>query len=104
MGGPLHRLYIPPYQPAIDAQGNADCQNGQNGYMKGPLANGYERYGLKNGHSSQANLPESALHDALYSNPGSGGNWSVTVDNYPGLAGGTYVTRRLGIHNLSDVH
>ena len=29
-----------PYQPAIDAQGNADCQNGQVGFVRGPLAPG----------------------------------------------------------------
>jgi virulence factor Mce-like protein len=102
-GNPLHRLYVPPYQPAIDAQGNADCQNGQNGYMKGPLNPSYGRYGSRNGQVDQANLPESPLHDALFANPGSGGNWTVSVDNYPGLAGGTYVTRRLGIRNLRDV-
>ena len=28
-------LYAPPYSPAIDAQGNADCQVGQNGYPNG---------------------------------------------------------------------
>jgi hypothetical protein len=33
-------LYAPPYQPAIDAQGNADCQLGQNGYPNGRLNNG----------------------------------------------------------------
>ena len=43
-GQPLGRLYSPPYKPAIDAQGNADCQNGQLGWMKGPLATG-ARYG-----------------------------------------------------------
>ena len=33
----LAGVHTPPYQPAIDAQGNADCQIGQNGYLKGPL-------------------------------------------------------------------
>jgi virulence factor Mce-like protein len=32
------------YYPAIDAQGNADYQNGQTGYVEGPLATG-NRYG-----------------------------------------------------------
>jgi hypothetical protein len=71
--------------------------------MKGPLNPSYNRYGGKNGVPFQANLPEAPPHDSLFSNPGSGGNWSVTVDNYPGLAGGTYVTRKLGINNLRDV-
>src|SRR5215204_6021250 len=34
---PLLRMYAPPYPPAIDAQGNADCQLGQNGYPNGAL-------------------------------------------------------------------
>ena len=36
-GNPLFRLYAPAYSPAIDAQGNADCQLGQNGYPNGAL-------------------------------------------------------------------
>src|SRR4051794_804005 len=102
-GQPLYRFYNPKYEPAIDAQGNADCQNGQDGYMKGPLKQSYSRYGGKNGVPTQANLSEAPPHDDLYANPGSGGNWTVTVDNYPGLAGGTYVTRQLAIKNLRDV-
>jgi hypothetical protein len=103
-GQPLHRFIMQDAtQPAIDAQGNADCQVGQTGYMKGPLHDSEVRYGMKNGQIDQQNLPESAQHDSLYPNPGSGGNWTLTAGNYPGLAGGTYVTRRLGIKNLRDV-
>jgi hypothetical protein len=102
-GEPLHRWYNTPYQPAIDAQGNADCQNGQDGYIKGPLGPSYGRYGFKDGRLDPANLHEAPPHDSLYENPGSGGNWVVAVDNLPGLAGGTYVTRRLGIANLRDI-
>jgi hypothetical protein len=102
-GSALHRYYNPKYDPAIDAQGNADCQVGQDGYIKGPLTENYNRYGLKNGLPSQANLPEAPPHDDLFANPGSGGNWAVSVDNLPGLSGGTYVTRQLGINNLRDV-
>ncbi|MFN2617805.1 MAG: hypothetical protein ABR581_11905, partial [Thermoleophilaceae bacterium] len=86
-GTPLGRQHDWPYEPAIDAQGNADCQTGQRGYMKGPLRNGHERYG------------PGLLSDGTPS----GGNWSVTRPNQPGLAGGTYVTRKLGITNLRDV-
>jgi virulence factor Mce-like protein len=98
-GSPLDRLYNPKYEPAIDAQGNADCQGGQEGYVRGPLKPSYSRYGLKNGVPTQANLP-AAIGAA---SPGSGGNWAVTVDNLPGLSGATYVTRQLGIRNLRDV-
>ena len=56
-GNDLFRLYAPPYQPAIDAQGNADCQLGQNGYPNGPLNNGrYNRGDITDG-SDEHGLP-----------------------------------------------
>jgi virulence factor Mce-like protein len=39
-GQPLVRLSRQSYFPAIDAQGNADCQGGQGGYPEGPLVEG----------------------------------------------------------------
>ena len=39
-GKPLFRLYATAYNPAIDAQGNADCQLGQTGYPNGALGTG----------------------------------------------------------------
>jgi virulence factor Mce-like protein len=84
--GELHRVQAPLYTPAIDAQGNADCQRGQEGYPNGPLASG-ARYG-------KGNLPDGTA---------SGGNAPNTNDNYPILSGGTFATRRLGIKNLKDV-
>jgi hypothetical protein len=87
-GNALARAYLPQTShPAIDAQGNADCQVGQAGWVRGPLPNG-SRYGpgLVPGTSTPT-----------------GGNWPVLVDNLPGLRGGTYVTRKLGIQNLRDV-
>ena len=97
-GNDLFRLYAPPYQPAIDAQGNADCQLGQAGYPNGRLNNG--RYELGNLHdaSDDHGLP-------IPSEVGKGGNGAIVPDdnNLPGLAGGTYVTRKLGIKNLRDV-
>ena len=98
MGNPLFRLYAPPYQPAIDAQGNADCQLGQNGYPNGPLNNGrYNRGDIHDG-SDEHGLP---IPDSF----GKGGNGAIVPDdnNIPGLSGGTYVTRKLGIQNLKDV-
>jgi len=85
-GSPLQRNYAPGAHPAIDAQGNADCQVGQTGYVRGPLASGF-RYG------------PGVLSDGTPT----GGNWPVIDDDLPGLRGGTYVTRRLGIRNLEDV-
>jgi hypothetical protein len=60
--------------PAIDSQGRADCQAGQTGYPY-----------------------------RLVSNPRYPGGHLVVDANTPGLAGGTYTSRRLGIDNLKDV-
>jgi hypothetical protein len=98
LGNPLFRLYAPPYQPAIDAQGNADCQLGQDGYPNGALNNGrYNRGDIHDG-SDEHGLP---IPDSF----GKGGNGAIVPDdnNLPGLSGGTYVTRKLGIHSLKDV-
>jgi hypothetical protein len=72
-------------QPAIDAQGNADCQVGQNGYVRGPAGPNRYKPGL-----------------APNGDP-SGANATVSLSNYPILSGGTYVSRKLGLNNLKDV-
>ena len=93
-GNALGRVYSAPYNPAIDAQGNADCQIGQHGWMKGPFTRA-TRYG-------RAIVPGSV--DPQHPDGiDSGGSWAVTDNDFPGLRGGTYVTRRLGIKNLKDV-
>jgi hypothetical protein len=86
LGMPLHRLYAQPYPQAIDAQGNADCQAAQVGYVKGPLA-------------PNARYPRGQLSDGTPN----GGNWAVTDPHFPVVLGGTYVSRKLGINNLKDV-
>ena len=85
-GNELHRFYSPIGDPAIDAQGNADCQNGQEGYVDGPLATG-NRFGA----------------GALPDGTPSGGNAAVADPDYPILSGGTFKSRELGIDNLKDV-
>jgi virulence factor Mce-like protein len=84
------RLFGTPYPPAIDAQGNADCQLGQQGYPNGPLTGPGTRYGP--GLVPGASRPT-----------GTGGNGAVAVSDYPILTGGTYKSRELGIDNLKDV-
>jgi virulence factor Mce-like protein len=98
LGNPLFRLYAPPYQPAIDAQGNADCQLGQNGYPNGALSNGPYSKGNIQDHSDEHGLP---IPDEF----GTGANGAIVPDdnNIPGLSGGTYKSRELGIDNLADV-
>jgi virulence factor Mce-like protein len=72
-------------QPAVDSQGRADCQSGQTGYMNRLITGG--RY-----------PPDNSAGGFI------GGGSHVVVDgNTPGLAGGTYKSRQLGIDNLKDV-
>jgi virulence factor Mce-like protein len=96
LGNPIFRLYAPAYNPAIDAQGNADCQLGQTGYPNGSLGPGrYKTGNIKDGSNAQgAPVPGEF---------GTGTNGAITDNNLPGLSGGTYKSRELGIDNLSDV-
>jgi ABC-type transporter Mla subunit MlaD len=65
--------------PAVDSRGRADCQSGQWGYLDRLATD--DRYG-----------------------PNRLGGAHIVVDpNTPGLAGGTWVSRRLGIDNVRDV-
>ena len=74
-----------PYPPAIDAQGNADCQTGNSGYPDGPLViNG--RY-----------PPAPGGPD--FEDQKSGGSHVVLQPDSPGLAGTTYTGRK----HLRDV-
>ena len=79
-GDPLSALHRQNYAPAVDAQGNADCQTGQTGYLDGPLATDF-RY------------PPSNDPNRL------GGSHVVVDPDTPGLAGPT----RLGVKNLKDL-
>ena len=87
LGEPAGRAFVTPFQPAIDAQGNADCQNGQTGLprrLTDPQVRDYGRGTLSDGTPTASNFP-------------------VAINNYPGLSGGTYQSRELGISNLQDV-
>ena len=70
-----------PTAPAIDAQGNADCEIGQRGYLEGPLAPG-GRYGPRRGRRPARGLGPFDL---------------------PGLRAAPTRARELGIDNLKDV-
>jgi hypothetical protein len=83
------------YGPAVDAQGNADCQTGQTGYINGPLYTSGNKY-------APADLaPGQTFKD--WENTKGGGSHTTYDSNIPGLSGGSYVARRLGINKLSDL-
>src|SRR3954447_1318055 len=79
-----------PYFPAIDAQGNADCQNGQFGYIDGPYGKG--RYPA---HGPVANDPTYSSFNRAFA----GGSHTIYKDDNPGLAGTTFT----GVKTLKDV-
>ena len=98
-GQPAGRPMAPPYQPAIDAAGNADCQNGQDGFPAFRLIEDFVR---KNGAQGTGD-PNDIVTGTLSDGTPAGANSVVGKSNYPGLAGGTYKSRELGIDNLKDV-
>ncbi len=81
-GTALQALHGGAYSSAIDAQGNADCEVGQRGYIRGP------------------SVPDGRY--APSTDPAQGGGSHVVL-NVPGISGGTYKSRELGIDNLEDV-
>jgi virulence factor Mce-like protein len=89
-GTPLQALHSQSYGPAIDAQGRADCQTGQRGYLNRLLTGG--RYP-----PSEDGIPNTGEVTK-------GGGTHVVLDSdTPGLAGGTYVSDKNGIDSLDDV-
>lgn len=98
-GMPAGRPMAPPYQPAIDAAGNADCQNGQTGFPEFRLIEDFVR---KNGAAGTGD-PNDIVTGTLPDGTPAGANSVVGKSDYPGLAGGTYKSRELGIDNLRDV-
>ncbi|MGZ4200452.1 MAG: MlaD family protein [Thermoleophilaceae bacterium] len=100
-GNYLEAFHGQPYAPAIDAQGNADCQTGQTGYPTGPLpATGTPEAGRYPPANSPNFDPSSPLYqnDSFFKNQ-AGGSHIVVAPNTPGLAGPTYT----GVPNLRDV-
>jgi virulence factor Mce-like protein len=71
--------------PAVDSQGRADCQGGQTGYPFRLVSN-----------------PRYPPDDSAGGFTG-GGSHVVVDPNTPGLVGGTYKSRQLGINSLKDV-
>ena len=78
----------------MDAHGNADCQAGQYGYLDGPnnLETPYAPTDIKPGESFKD-----------WENRAGGGSHTTSKMDHPGLAGPTYMGRKLGINSLADV-
>jgi virulence factor Mce-like protein len=83
------------YSPAVDAQGNADCQVGQYGYFDGPLNGPDAKY-------PPADIRPGEEFNAWEDRAGGASHTSTLMD-HPGLAGPTFVGGRLGIDNVKDV-
>jgi hypothetical protein len=66
--------------PAVDAEGNADCEIGQQGYLGGTFAK-----------------------DSRYARNEVGGRNIVLDPEIPGLSGGTFKSRELGLDGIEDV-
>jgi virulence factor Mce-like protein len=93
-GNHFQTAHLTPMVPAVDAQGNADCQNGQYGYISGPYNTSDTKYPPSNIGSESYNTWEQAS---------AGGSHTVSRNDNPGLEGPGYVPRRLGINNIRDV-
>ena len=97
---PWHVHHSQAYPPAIDAQGNADCQAGQEGFLTGPL-NGPVNRGdfdrtARPRPVSDPNSPEAINEWEAHFG---GGSHSVAQFNTPGLLGPTYT----GVPHVDDV-
>jgi virulence factor Mce-like protein len=81
----MQALHAQGVGPAVDGAGRADCQNGQKGYLNRLVTDG--------------RWPPSNAGPNF-----EGGGSHVVVDpNSPGLAGGTFKSRELGINSVDDV-
>jgi virulence factor Mce-like protein len=81
------------YGPAVDAQGRADCQAGQTGYIDGPWTT--------NPKYAPANQGTKSFKD--WENTAGGGSHTALDNDLPGLLGPSYVGQKLGINSLADV-
>jgi hypothetical protein len=94
-GDHYQTAHLEAYSPAVDAQGNADCQPGQYGYIDGP-------YNGPDAKWKPADIAPGESYAQWESTKGGGSHTSSLMD-HPGLAGPTFVGKRLGINNIKDV-
>ena len=88
------------YPPAIDAQGNADCQIGQEGFPTGPLNPTPSRATFDPTYRARSvSNPESFEERQDFDEHYAGGSHTVNSMNTPGLSGPGF----FGVPNLHDV-
>jgi virulence factor Mce-like protein len=89
-----------PYPPAIDAQGNADCQIGQEGFPTGPLQPNPNRANYDPTYRARAvDDPNSFDQRQEFDEHFASGSRTVNQNNTPGLSGPGF----FGVPNLHDV-
>jgi hypothetical protein len=98
---PWQALHTQAYPPAIDAQGNADCQAGQEGYITGPLNGPFPDRGAFDSTYAPASVsnPQDPSQVKDFDEHKAGGSHTVNQMNLPGLRGPT----RTGVPNIRDV-
>jgi virulence factor Mce-like protein len=94
-GDHYQTLHGQAYSPAVDAQGRADCQAGQYGYIDGPWNSADTRYAPADAG------PNENMED--WENRAGGGSHTASRQDLPGLAGPTFVGQNLGIDDIGDV-
>jgi virulence factor Mce-like protein len=87
------------YPPAIDAQGNADCQIGQEGFPTGPLEPNPNRANYDPTYKARSINPVNFNTAQDFNQHFASGSHTVNTMNTPGLSGPTFT----GVPNLHDV-
>ena len=97
---PWQRQSTQAYGPAIDAQGNADCQIGQQGYISGPYNGSATRDDYDPTYRpATVDDPSNEQQVDEFSNNKAGSSRTVNDHNTPGLRGPTFT----GVPHLRDV-
>ncbi len=96
-GQPLEAVHGVPYPPAIDAQGNANCQGGQIGYVQGPVTGLPAGVPARNRPATVQNTGDETQLQSFEQNQGGGSH--TQYSGYPLLEGTTYT----GVPNLRSL-
>lgn len=97
-GQALEAIHAPAYPPAIDSQGNANCQVGQYGYPQGPIG-GIVPSRYPPASVSLTGNPTTDENTITNFEKYQSGGSHIVAGTYPALAGPTFT----GVKNLKDV-